>query len=182
MPVSPDTNNASSDLLQKAIGFGLQLPDDLERLAIVRGCRYYDGRNERDQLRRELRFQIKLEDLSNAELAVALLSPELPGSLYRQRLGSALLSSPEVDPTELATLARHEGCADMVRYIAECGQEVEPEERFWDDLLSLLPDMPPPAKPPHITRLIAMTGITRQGVGIVRQWIRPGAPLEMLVP
>ena len=88
--------------------------------------------------------------------------------LYRQRLGAATLSADGVDLEELARLAVEAGCVGLVRYIAECGQEVEPEHPFWRGLLDALP-----WEPPHITRLIAMTGITRKGPGIVRQWIRP---------
>jgi len=116
------------------------------------------------------------EDLE--KLAIALLGPALAGAtgvagLYRQRLGAATLSAAGVDPSALAGLATEEGCAGLVRSIAECGRDVEPESPFWKQLLDTLPWEAPPEDRPHITRLIAMTGITRGNVGIQRRWLRP---------
>ncbi len=165
-------------LLEKAGRLGLHLPTDLEKLAIARGCRYYDSRNEGEHLRREAWFRIETPEFSNAELAIALLSPRFPPSLYRQRLGSAMLSAPDVDPRVLAEMAVVEECAGLVRYIAKCGREVEADNEFWDVLLARLPKVSPPKKTPHITRLMEMTGITRGRVGIQKRWIRPSPVAE----
>ena len=170
-------SQTSSPLFAKAESLGLRVPEDLEKLAIARGLRYYDGRNELEALRREPRLQVSRDAFSDAELAVALLGPGLAGApgvvkLYRQRLGAATLSAEGVDPAELARLAQEAGCAALVRYIADCGRDVEPEHAFWEELLRLIPREDPPPDRPHVTRLIAMTGITRLGPGIVRQWIR----------
>ncbi len=169
-------HSVQSPLLDKAEQLGLNAPEDLEALAVLRGCRYYDVRNEGEQLRKELRLQISADRFSNTELAVALLSPVLPESLLRQRMGSAMLSARDVDPAELADLAESEGCAGLVRYIAECGKDVEPEEVFWRSLLREIISQPyDETKVPHPTRLFEMTGISRGHVGIQKRWLRPVA-------
>jgi len=170
----------SSRLLAKAASLGLRLPEDLEKLALARGLRYYARPGELEELRQEPRLQVPREVFSDAELAVALLGPGLVGAsgvvqLYRQRLGGATASADGVEPAELAQLAMEEGCGALVRYVAVCGQDVEPGNGFWGEVLHLLPWEEPPEDRPHITRLIAMTGITRKGPGIVRQWIRPAS-------
>lgn len=164
--------------MSKATSLGLFVPEDLENLAIARGLRYYDGRNAMEDLRREPRLQVSREAFSDAELAIALLGPAQAGAtgvvrLYRQRLGAATLSAAGVDPSALAALATEESCTGLVRYIAECGRDVEPGNPFWPRLLDALPWEAPPEDRPHITRMIEMTGINRGKVGIQRRWLRP---------
>jgi hypothetical protein len=138
----------ASPLLGKARRLGLEVPLDLERLAIARGCDYYD----RDLGQRTP----PLGDvpLSNSELAIALLSPAAAPTAREIRLAAALLGTADVGVEEIVRLATQEHCAAGVRYIAECGQR-------W----------------PHPTRFIEMTGITRGKVGLVTRWIRPHRPL-----
>src|SRR6266581_4515156 len=45
----------------------------------------------------------------------------------------------ENDPEKIARLAKHERCESVVRYVAEAGRRFEPNNRFWQRLLSLLP-------------------------------------------
>ena len=74
-----------SVLLEKARQLGLSLPLDLERLAIMRGCEYYE---------RALEPRVPPlgeVPLSNAELAVALMSPALHPAAREIRLAAALL-------------------------------------------------------------------------------------------
>lgn len=54
---------------------------------------------------------------------------------------------------------------------------MEPVNPYWAKLLALLPESATPAPDvlPHITRFVAMTGITRRGRETVMQWIRPAA-------
>lgn len=168
--------STQTPLLNKAEQLGLIVPEDLEALAVLRGCRYYDVRNEREKLRNQSRLNVSPADYSNAELAVALLSPALPESLLRQRMGAAMLSARDVDPQELAELAESEGCAGLVRYIAECGQDVEPDEDFWELLLAKIRSHPyGDTTQPHPTRLFEMTGISRGHIGIQKRWLRPVA-------
>jgi hypothetical protein len=171
-----------SALLMKARRLGLADPADLERLAISRGLRYYDSHG--DSLKGE---EVPVtpefgsnERLSNEELAVALLSPSAPYSQQRLRMGAAMLAAEGNSPESIACLARRERSEAVVRHIALCGKEVEPQNPFWDRLLSLLPASLPDPEPdvlPHSTRFVAMTGITRNGVGNLKQWIRPRSPL-----
>lgn len=172
-----------SALLMKARRLGLTTPADLERLAVVRGLRYYDSHG--DSLKGERSPSPVPErdidrEFSNEELAVALLSPSAPYSLQRLRMGAAMLAAEGNRPESIASLALRERCETVVRHIASCGHEVEPENPFWDKLLRLLPAghlVPLPDALPHLTRFVAMTGITRNGIGNLKQWIRPKAPL-----
>ncbi len=166
-----------SPLLMKARRLGLCVPDDLERLAIQRGCRYYDlsGDSRVSEARPQAVIASDMSIFSNEELAFALLSMGLTHSQYRLRLGAAMLAAKGNSPPKIARLAIEERCEVVVRYIALCGKKVEPQNPFWDELLTLLPVMPMPALDllPHITRFVAMTGVTRHGRETVMQWIRP---------
>jgi hypothetical protein len=144
-------------------------PQELQTLAVQRGCIHYSrGDEPKPPLATE-------SELTNEELAVALLSPCLPYEPHSIRLGTAMLSAPGNDPTRLAHIARTEHCEIPMRYIAESGIRFEPENVFWHTLLSLLPASVPPAGVlPHPTRFVAMTGFTRKGPGIVTEWQRPG--------
>jgi hypothetical protein len=163
---------STSPLLDKARRFGLSLPDDLERLAIMRGCDYYH---------RDLAPRVPLlgeVGLTNAELAIALISPSLHPTSREIRLAAALLGSAGLHAEEVASLAIRENCAEIVRHIALCGRRFEPQNPFWQDLVNLLPDVKiDPDKLPHPTRFVEMTGIDRGKVGLITRWIRPRRPL-----
>jgi hypothetical protein len=162
----------SSRLLEQAARLGLQLPTDLERLALLRGCSYY----ERDL---DVRVPPLTEvPLSNAELAVALVIPSLSPGAREIRLAAALLGTPGLEANQVARLAREEDTVAVIRHIAQCGQSFEPENRFWVDLLANLPSGPVEADCfPHPTRFVEMTGIDRGKVGVSRRWIRPQKPV-----
>ena len=156
----------SSTLLNKARALGLRLPHDLQRLAVARGCRYYIV-DPGPLPPADLAF-------TNAELAVALLSPSLPPEPQDIRVAAAVLSSPDVDVSALVTLAETEGCSGLVRYIAGCGLKYEPDIVFWRALLDRLGDVETPTGPlPHPTRFIEMTGMVRGKIGLFTHWIRP---------
>lgn len=163
-----DPSGSSSSLLRKARRHGLSLPLDLERLAVMRGCDYY----ERDL---GLRIPPLAEvPVSNAELAIALIVPALRPTAREIRLAAALLGSPDLDPHKVSTLAVSEGCVEIARYIALCGHRVEPENSFWRALLDYLPEVKVDADTlPHPTRFVEMTGIDRGKVGLSMRWIRP---------
>jgi hypothetical protein len=163
----------ASPLLGKARRLGLEVPLDLERLAIARGCDYYD----RDLGQRMP--PLGEVPLTNAELAIALLSPAAAPTAREIRLAAALLGAADVGVEEIVRLATQEHCTAGVRYIAECGRRYEPENPHWATLLERLPSTePPPERWPHPTRFIEMTGITRGKVGLVTRWIRPYNPLS----
>jgi hypothetical protein len=160
--------------LQKCRALGLVLPRDLETLAMQRGCGYY-GSGE---------FQRAVHSagdaLSNAELAIALLSPLLPTTHRLVRIGSMILSAADVNPAELVALARVEGCAGVLRHIAEAGSRYEPENDFWRVTLGMLHDVAPEGPHlPHPTRFVEMTAVTRGRVGLFTHWLR-ARPLASL--
>jgi hypothetical protein len=170
-----------SPLLMKTRRLGLACSRDLERLAVNRGLRYYDSHGDslKDCPAPSL-IPASGSDggLTNEELAIALLSPAAPYSQQRLRIGAAMLAAEGNQPASLAALALRERCGNIVRYIAECGHDVEPGNPFWNELLELLPagqPAPIPGTLPHPNRFVAMTGITRAGVGNIKQWIRPRA-------
>lgn len=166
-----------SPLLIKAQRLGLCVPQDFERLAVRRGCLYYD---DTSIVQESFDRPISRLDFSNAELAISLLCKSLPTSLLRQRMAAAMLSAPDVEPHNLIALARNEDCEQMVKHIAKCGAEVEPSCSFWSVLLSALDDCGfPETDAPHPTRFIEMTGITRGKIGIQKHWIRPVPSLAL---
>lgn len=158
---------AGSRILGKARELGLSVPLDLERLALARGCGYYE---------RDLGPPVLAAEgvpLSNAELAIALLAPSHQPTARQIRLAAALLGAADESPADVARLAVDENCAGMVRYIALCGSQFEPGNPFWTDLLSALPETAIDRDHlPHPTRFVEMTGIDRGKVGTFTRWIR----------
>jgi hypothetical protein len=162
----------ASPLLDKVRRLGLSLPLDLERLAVMHGCDYY-GRELGPRLP-----PLGEVPLSNTELAIALIVPLLRPAAREIRLAAALLGAPDVRADELAALAVQEKCADVVRHIALCGRRFEPENSFWQTLLTRLPNVKIDAdRLPHPTRFVEMTGINRGKVGVFTRWIRPRQPV-----
>lgn len=157
-----------SGLLLKAKRLGLDAKG-LEDLAIQRGCDYY---HEGAPL---LSASVSEEQFSDEELAIALLNPALRYHPQTLRIGAAMLGSERNEPENIAWLAKYERCESVVRYVAEAGRRFEPNNDFWQRLLSLLPVTPAPKSSvvPHPTRFVAMTGITRRGVETITEWIRP---------
>ncbi len=87
-PEQPETSGLS--LREKARRLGLSLLVDLERLAMMRGCDYYD---------RELPPRIPPlgeVPMSNAELAIVLISPSLYPTAREIRLAAVLLGAADV--------------------------------------------------------------------------------------
>jgi len=157
-----------SPLLRKARRLGMG-PSELEALAVQRGCRHYSNGTEPEQpLASEHEF-------SNEELALALLSIALRYEPHSIRCGAAMLSAAGNDPRRLARMAVMERSVVPVRYVSEAGRRFEPDNQFWIELLAALPKSPPPRSGvlPHPTRFITMTGLTRQGPGLVTEWQRP---------
>ena len=167
-----------SPLLMKAGRIGLKQPEDLEKLAVHRGLRYYDSYGDTMSLPHDQAgpsIIAKEDTLSNEELALALISLATPYSLQRLRMSAAMIGAQGNKPETIAFLAKRERSEPIVRHIAQCGSEAEPNNPFWKKLLDLLPQTPAPAIDilPHLTRFVAMTGLTRAGKGNRMQWIRP---------
>ena len=164
------TTTHVSTLLRKARRAGLMTPDDLPNLAAQRGCRHYwyEGVPEGELATRE--------QLNDEELAIALLNVALPFDPHAIRCGAAMVSAEGNSPKRLAWLAKLERSERVLHYVAQCGKKYEPENKFWDGLLALLPEFPPlyDGALPHPTRFIEMTGFI-PGVGrkLVTQRERP---------
>ena len=169
-----------SPLLMKARRLGLVTPEDLERLAVRRGLRYYEGSSASTVLREVAMDEgagapVSVKDFGNDELAVALLSPAWPYSQHRVRIAGAMLAATGNGAGKLAHLARMERVGGVVFHIARLGQSVEPENPLWSELVSLLNGeiAIDPDRLPHITRFVAMSGFGREGRKLTMQWIRP---------
>src|SRR5437879_12805628 len=107
-------------MMDKVQRLGLSLPLDLERLAVMRGCDYYD---------RDLGPRIPPlgeVPLSNTELAIALIVPSLRPSAREIRLAAALLGAPDVRADDAATLAVHKNYDAVVLYLALAGRCLAP--------------------------------------------------------
>lgn len=163
-----------SKVLKKARQHGLAGPEDLEQLAIERGCDYYDLRNV---VREGMPSGPRAPGFTNEELAVALLVPA-HRSLLRTRMGAAMLGASGNDPQKVGRMAVEEDCADLVRHIATCGHQVERDNDFWTALTSALEGRgghgdADDERLPHLTRFVEMTGISRGKVETQMRWIRP---------
>lgn len=151
-------------------------PRELQILAVQRGCAHYSNGSEPNEP-----FATH-EQFSNEELAIALLSIALPYDPHSIRCGAAMLGAKGNSPHRLAQMTIMERSVVPVRYVAEAGIRFEPENSFWQELLSDLPATPPPKSGvlPHPTRFVAMTGFTRKGPGLFVEWQRPSKPLAQV--
>lgn len=139
------------------------------RLAVRRGCRYYQ-----DMVSGTVEEPGR-DRVSNEELCIGMLHGSQEWSPDLIRMGAAMLGARGNNPDRLVRLARMERSEVVVRELAKVGNDVEPDNRLWSYLLEHLPERGsvPVGVLPHPTRFVAMTGITREGCGIRRQWIRP---------
>lgn len=168
-----------SPLLRKARRLGVRDARDLESLAIKRGLSYFGSPGkERDEVSKQSTMSAENTSFfTNEELAIALINPAAPYSLNRIRMAGALMAEEGISAAQIIRLARMERCEAIVRHIAMCGAKVEPTNPLWKFLLDNLPERPPtnPDVLPHISRFVAMSGITRYGRQNTMQWIRPTA-------
>lgn len=166
-----------SPLLMKVARLGVREPHDLEIIAMERGLRYF-GPSGNMAASSDEAGSIAAKDpsvLPNEELAIALINPAAPYSLMRIRMAAAIMAADGVSAEKLLRLSNQERCNAILRHIAECGAKVEPRNPFWQQLLQGLPEVTSahPDVLPHITRFVAMTGITRNGPQNIMRWIRP---------
>ena len=146
-----------SPLLRKAARRGYSKPDDLLHLAVARGCRHYGAAvGEAAKVR-----DCGKDQLSNTELAVALISGSLQGDARHIRVAAQLLGAPDINRSELVRLARMERCVPILRYIAEAGAQADTEQPlFWREILNALPETPPipEGRMPHPSRFVSNPG------------------------
>jgi hypothetical protein len=108
---------------------------------------------------------------------MALLSPALPYEPQRIRIGAQLLSAPSNNPKALTKLAIQDRSASVLKYIAECGKQAEPELPFWTEILDQLKNHQAAPKNivSHISRFRSETGVidpkTPSAPKII--WLRP---------
>jgi hypothetical protein len=103
------------------------------------------------------------ESLSNAELAIALVSGGAEGDARHIRVAAQLLGAANVSVGTVSRLAKLERCVPIVRYIAESGARHDPDDPdFWRALLEVLPDSSPVAegRMPHSSRFMSQPGWT----------------------
>jgi hypothetical protein len=169
------TTTHVSPLLKKAKRLGLHSPELLEGLGVARGCWHYRSPDLAPSP------PVSESDLSNEELAVALLSPSQPYSPHTIRVGAAMLGAIGNDIEMVVRLAVLERCAAVIRYIANAAMQFEVDNPFWRQLLDRLPKTRPimDGVMPHATRFVSMTGMTRAGMQRVTVWIRPRPDLAL---
>lgn len=146
-----------SPLLRKARRLGYTKPDDLQCLAVLRGCFHYNGAACTSGMIKDC----GRERFSDEELAVSLVSAGFEGDARHVRIAAQLLGAPDVSAAKVARLARMERCVPIVRYIAESGlQEDEEGACFWESLLALLPVSSPipEGRMPHPSRFTSQPG------------------------
>lgn len=164
-----------SPLLRKAAKLGLMSADDLLRLAVRRGCTHYappdyTPAGVRDPGR---------DQFSDLELAIALVSAAQIYEPQLMRCAAQLLGAPEIEPSDLARLARMERCEPVIRHIAEAGRRLDEEHGdFWAAVLRALPAPRGSVRPavlPHPSRFVLESGWGKAGSahGHARVWLRP---------
>lgn len=162
-----------SPLLRKTRKLGFLTADALLRLAVARGCTHYAPADYRlDDI-----LDPGIDQLTDTELGVALISGAQDYDPQLVRCAAQLLSSPTVKLDSLVSLANRERCGPVVRYIAEQARKWdEGREDFWTKLVTMLPNragIRPSAAWPHPSRFMLQAGY-RRGGGINKPvWLRP---------
>lgn len=167
-PKSSASTGSQTPLVLKATQLGLTGPEEWQDEALARGCFHYlQGTTPPRQ-------RVRCEDFSNEELALVLLGDATePLDPWRTRIGAMLLGAEENDVNRIARLAVPEGCAAVVRAIAEAALRYEPEVPFWSILLEKLPESQTPATMPHHSRFVSSPGLVGPRTHGKTVWLRP---------
>lgn len=157
-------------LLHKLCRLGLKDADAISSEAKQRGLDYYLPHTGLQQTP-----QATARGITSEELVVALVHPGLPWDPQRFRLAAALMADSGVNARRLATLAIQERTVATIGAIATEGQNAEPSEPFWKELLMHLPQSAPvPAGVmPHPSRYMVIPGKIRPGRVGKSHWVRP---------
>ena len=165
-----------SPLLRRLRSLGLTEPEDLRRLAVVRGCKHY--RRPGDDLRPPL--DPGPERVSDLELAMGMLTAAQGFDPVLVRCAAQLLGGDEMAVDAIVRLAVQERAVPVVRHIARAGAEMDSEGRGkWRRLLAVLPAMPeiPEGRLPHRTRFVSQSGLAKHNGRLERTghwvWLRP---------
>ena len=162
-----------SPLLAKMRRLGFPTSRAFAALAVARGCHHYAAFADPDIAVNT----VKSAEISDEELAIALLSPANPYDPMLIRIGSQMLSGPKCDPSKLVRLAIQERCTSILKGIAECGKVTEPHEPLWARILERLPicQSIPSGVLPHPSRFRIETGILhpKRHDDVRVRWLRP---------
>lgn len=163
------TTEHLSCLRQMARRRGLVTPQELVDEAVARGCFHYLQSHEPPEQR------VSEADLSNEQLALALLSIANPYDPWQIRVGAMMLGAKGTDPLKLARYAVYERSESVLRAIAEAALRYEPDNGFWKDIIAALPDSPDVREGvlPHHTRFVSMPGLIGPGKMGKPVWLRP---------
>jgi len=164
-----------SPLLRKARRCGLGSPDDLLRLAVKRGCTHYappgfDRTSVNDP---------GAENLSDAELAIALISGAQEYHPMRIRCAAQLLGKPGLDAQAASRLALMERCEAVLAHIAGAAltHDLPEHQSAWTRLLTPIKRRQalPPGRLPHPSRFCLQTGVTGplRPAGPKSLWLTP---------
>jgi hypothetical protein len=161
-------------LLQRKLEHrGIRNTEALVALAVQRGCIQY-------QNNLEVPF-IPEEELPNEKLAALLLSASQSYNPRLIRAGAQLLSDPTINLKMLVFEAAKERALLPLTHIARCGQEVEPDNPFWNRLLGKIEADPrnrsrKPISPgllPHRSRFTLQMGYRAGSKCASTVWLRP---------
>lgn len=143
--------------------------DCLRELAVKRGCLHYQNSFKSPNFLPET-----IASITDEELAIGLLHCGFERSALNIRIGAQMLSDETNDVDIIIRLAKREQCQTVVRYIAECGNRIEPNNPTWDVILHKLvaAKEAPVGILPHWSRFVSMTGLTQDG-GPSVTWLRP---------
>lgn len=160
-------------LLHRLASLGLGDANAIAAAASSRGLDYYSAGEESQSF-----STAELSKVSHEELVVALVHSSLPWEPQRFRLAAALMASPGVSANRLANLAIQERVVAVIAEIARSGRHAEPENAFWAELLSMLPEHAPvPAGVmPHPSRYMVIPGRTGPRATGPARWVRPRKP------
>lgn len=142
----------------------------LKQLAVERGCMHYEGTFDPPA-----ENSVGMQMFTNEQLVVALCLPHFGTQPNNIRMAAELASLEGVSAKNLAFLAEKERCVREIAYIAGCGERVEPQNQFWKQLLTALPNEKkklPVARMPHWTRFAILAGRDRSGK-TTTHWLRP---------
>jgi len=159
-----------SPLLRKLRRAGITNTREMAASAIARGCHHYAGCLPALQIPARAS-----QTISDEELAIALLCPSNPYDPMLVRIGSQLLSKASCKPEKLIALARRERCETILKYIAQAGEETEPDSSTWKYLIAHLPQSSEPKQGilPHKSRFRREPGITNpKKPRLKAEWLR----------
>ena len=164
-----------SPLLRKLRGVGLVVPDDLRGLAVTRGCSHYQQPRDFEKTP-----DPRTEQVSNLELAIAMVTAAQSFDPTLVRCAAQLLSGGDIKVEAIARLAVQERAVPVLRHISKAGAEMDSEDgEKWRRLLALLPATAdiPEGRLPHRTRFVSLAGVSRVN-GRLQQtlrsvWLRP---------